>query len=170
MGRGNITEYTGHDGLAELYDTFGSKLFAYALSLVNDVADAEDVVQEVFVKIYAGRRLPDEPAAYLFRAARNAAYSRLRWRWIRKRLRPSVEQHMALFRNDEPSPEGMETATQEALQQLPIKQREVVMLKIWQGLTFQQIACVLGCSPNTVASRYRYAIDRLRVLLKEETP
>ena len=128
------------------------------------------MVHDVFLKIHAGSALPADPAAYLFRAARNAAYSRLRWRWIRRRLRPSVEQHMALFLADEPTSEGLETATQEALQQLPVKQREVVMLKIWQGLTFQEIACVLGCSPNTVASRYRYALERLRMLIEQDVP
>ena len=170
MRRGNHTEQFKENGLAALYDAFGAKLFAYALSLIDDVSDAEDVVQDVFVKIQMHRKLPPEPAVYLFRATRNTAYSKLRWRWIRKRLQPHVEQHMALFWNDDSTQENNETITEEALLHLPVKQREVVMLKIWQGLTFQEIGHVLGCSPNTAASRYRYALERLRNLLEDKMP
>ena len=50
----------------------------------------------------------------------------------------------------------------EALSRLPDNQCEVVILKIWEGMTFAEIAEVLGKSPNTVASRYRYAMEKLQ--------
>lgn len=170
MGQGKTRNDTDRDRLAALYDTFGAKLFAYALAIVDDVSDAEDVVQDVFVKMHAGREFPDDPASYLFRATRNAAYSRLRWRWIRRRLRPRVEQHVASFHGGESTPSPVDSAAEDALRELPAKQREVVMLKIWQGLTFQEIARVIRCSPNTAASRYRYALERLRALLEPDAP
>ena len=53
-----------------------------------------------------------------------------------------------------------------ALEELPPEQRTVVQLKLWERLTFEEIAAVLELSPNTVASRYRYAIDKLRARLR----
>lgn len=165
MKRGNDHECALRDKITEFYDAYGARLFAYVHSLVGDPEEAEDIVQEVFVKIFAGRRMPDDLAAYLFRAARNTAYSRLRWRWIRMRLHPAVKQHMTLFQHDGSSQEEWGNSAQQAMNQLPLNQREVVMLKIWQGFTFQEMARVIGCSHNTAASRYRYAIKRLRCLL-----
>lgn len=55
---------------------------------------------------------------------------------------------------------------EQAVKALPPLYREVVVLKVWSGLTFQQVADTLGVPLNTAASRYRYAIDRLRTVLK----
>jgi len=54
----------------------------------------------------------------------------------------------------------------QALGELPPEQRAVVHLKLWEGLTFEEIARVLDLSPNTAASRYRYGIDKLRARLR----
>ena len=54
----------------------------------------------------------------------------------------------------------------QALQKLPSSQAEVVVLKIWEGMTFAEIAEVLGESPNTAASRYRYALQKLSQYLQ----
>jgi RNA polymerase sigma-70 factor (ECF subfamily) len=66
---------------------------------------------------------------------------------------------------DEPGPCG--ERLQRALVALPLEQREVIMLKIDGELTFAQIAQVIGASMNTAASRYRYALEKLRKLLEE---
>ena len=54
----------------------------------------------------------------------------------------------------------------EALAGLPEEQRAVVHLKLWEGLTFEEIAAALDISPNTAASRYRYGLDKLRDRLR----
>jgi RNA polymerase sigma-70 factor (ECF subfamily) len=54
------------------------------------------------------------------------------------------------------------------LERLPTEQREVIVLKIWQGHTFDAIGDLLGLSPNTVAGRYRYGLRKLRNCLREE--
>lgn len=51
---------------------------------------------------------------------------------------------------------------------LPVEQREVIALKVWEEMTFAQIAAIVKASPNTVASRYRYGIEKLRGWLQEE--
>ena len=58
---------------------------------------------------------------------------------------------------------------EQALQQLPAEQREVVHLKVWEGMTFQEIADVTGEGLNTAASRYRYTLEKLRAILTEKS-
>ena len=62
--------------------------------------------------------------------------------------------------------EAFRRALSEALGELPLDQRAVVHLKLWEGLTFEAIAEMLGLSPNTTASRYRYGLDKLRQRLR----
>jgi len=57
-----------------------------------------------------------------------------------------------------------------ALRRLPVRQSEVVVLKVWEGLTFAQIGDVLAVSPATATSRYRYALEKLTVLLASQAP
>ena len=59
---------------------------------------------------------------------------------------------------------------EQALRSLPVEQREVVHMKVYEQMTFQQIADELAISINTAASRYRYAMDKLRLLLGPERP
>ena len=61
-----------------------------------------------------------------------------------------------------------QAAIESALKSLPAQQREVVVMKIWGGLTFTQIGQAMGISINTAASRYRYALERLQAVLSEE--
>ena len=67
-----------------------------------------------------------------------------------------------------PEQAELSSSVESALAQLPDEQREVVVLKIWGGLTFAQIAAALGVNQNTAASRYRYAIERLESALAHE--
>jgi len=60
----------------------------------------------------------------------------------------------------------LDAELEQAVKALPPLYREVVVLKVWSGLTFQQVADTLGVPLNTAASRYRYAIDQLRTVLK----
>ena len=55
------------------------------------------------------------------------------------------------------------------LAELPVEQREVIVLKIWHEYTFEEIGELLDLSPNTVAGRYRYGLQKLRARMKGET-
>jgi RNA polymerase sigma-70 factor (ECF subfamily) len=99
---------------------------------------------------------------YLFRAVRNAALNHIR---AHSRQVELADGGMWLE-----SPDGsMETtmALQSALATLPDEQRELVVLKIWGQLTYEEAAAVIGISPNTAASRYRYGIEKLREIWHE---
>lgn len=146
-----------------LHEKHGAALTAYACSYGLDFALAEDAVQQVFLKLLQGRfDAVETPAAYLFRAVRNAALNLRRGRSREAQL-PSDEMwltHQSASREEILS-------VQRALRDLPEEQREAVFLKVWGGLTLQQIAEATGAPLNTVASRYRYALERLREQLTE---
>ena len=126
------------------------------------------MVHTVFLKLTkAGSGGDVESLAYLRRAVRNECYSVMRTR--RRDIvvavdAPLLERVQAA--DDRPDEK---LALEQALGQLPAEQREVVHLKVWEGLTFQEIADLTGESLNTAASRYRYAMEKLRAVLAEES-
>jgi RNA polymerase sigma-70 factor (ECF subfamily) len=132
--------------------------------ILADPAGAEDVVHDVFAKIASGG--PDAlrtPDAYLRRAVRNACYDVLR----QSRVRRTDESDSVLLETVAGPADVVDERLEieRALRSLPPEQREVVHLKIFEGLTFQEIAKVTDTPANTVASRYRYAIEKVRVAL-----
>ena len=152
--------------LEELYDSYAASLFRYALALTGSSDDAEDAVQEIFARLARGRRRLakiDNVRAYLFSATRNAANGILRSKRRRSILQDEVcadfRTHSA-HRNGDSVTESLVLC--QALAELPVEQREVLVLKVFDGMTFKEIASTTGASINTVASRYRYGIDKLR--------
>jgi len=144
-----------------LYETHGRALLAYACALLRDASAAEDVLHQVFLNVLRGKASIDgEPAAYLFRAVRNRALNH-----IRGQSREADLTDAAWLESPDGSQETS-LALQSALGTLPPEQREVVVLRIWGQLTFEEAAAVIGVSPNTAASRYRYGLAKLREIWK----
>jgi len=148
------------------FQLYGPKLLLCARQWTRSLADAEDVVQEAFVRYWRHQRgLPGEPMALLVTSVRRAAFDLARRDGRRvareERSHDSPEDGFALFQVPFEADERR-TAIEGALQRIPPEQREVLVLKIWGELTFDQIATELGLSPNTAASRYRYALAALR--------
>jgi RNA polymerase sigma-70 factor, ECF subfamily len=157
--------------MERLYDDHAQALFAFLLNFTRDENDTRDVLQEVFVKI---ARQPEliggarDVRAFLIRLAHNAAIDLMRRRSARERRHEQAgAEKMSPFA---PSADPDETAFRHelsiALGELPHEQRAVVHLKLWEGLTFEQIAAALNIPPNTAASRYRYGLDKLRSRLR----
>ena len=132
-------------------------------------ADAEDAAQNGFLKFWRTRSRSKDELAYLYACVRSAAMDL--GRGDRRRNTREIGAAKADESAFEPSLERSErqAAIEAALNQLPGDQREVVVMKIWGGLTFVQIAEALGVPLNTAASRYRYAIATLETELSEET-
>ena len=155
--------------IGELYDRFGASLYRYALVLLANSADAEDVVQNLFVGlVQSGRQISTirDVKSYLFRAARNEVYSLLRRR-RRRRDDVPLEAVEPLLEAPPGEDSALRDQVQQALLKLPAEQREVIVLKVYQSFTLREIANLTGCSLNTAASRYRYASERLAGLLSE---
>ena len=159
--------------LAALYDAYGDALYGYLLVLLCSPEEAEDALQELFARLLSkGRKLDRlrNEEAYLFRSARNEAFSRLRRRAVRERGQEVLKETARLLdaaAGDEVLPDELERVNS-AMRQLPPEQREVIVLKFFHGMTFNEIGKVAGISPNTAASRYRYGVDKLKLLLEKE--
>ncbi|MDR1498560.1 MAG: sigma-70 family RNA polymerase sigma factor [Puniceicoccales bacterium] len=145
----------------------GARFLLCARQWTRSQADAEDVLQEAFVRFWRHQRhLPGDPAALLVTSIRRAALDLVR----RETRRTNREQSSLVLDGEpiswfEPADNAADQLLQDALERLPDAQRQVVALKIWGGLTFDEIARQLDCSLNTAASRYRYALARLRETL-----
>jgi RNA polymerase sigma-70 factor, ECF subfamily len=149
-------------------------LLLFARQWTRSNADAEDVVQEAFVRFWrkylntsnrerieTGEPFPNR--ALLYASVRSIALDFLR-RDHRRTRRESVAV-LEMEQSVEPQ-FAVEDESQQALAlavgRLPNEQREVLVMKIWNGLTFAEIASVVGISQNTAASRYRYALSALK--------
>jgi len=147
----------------------GAALLLFARQFVASRADAEDVVQEAFVRFWRLRASVAEPAGYMFACVKGCALD-----WQRSRRRRLQREECAARPEADPlfigAPEHGErqAAIEAALRELPKEQAEVLVMKIWGELSFPQIAAALDTSPNTAASRYRYALAKLREALAEE--
>lgn len=148
--------------IQSLYEKHAPALAAYACCCGLDFASAEDVVQQVFVKfLRPGDPAPRSPLAYAYRSVRNASMN------LRRDRRHEIElpeSETWLVRTSGKPEEAL--ALQQVLRELPPEQQETVFLRIWSGMTLQEIADATATPLNTVASRYRYALEKLRVLLK----
>jgi RNA polymerase sigma-70 factor (ECF subfamily) len=157
--------------LRRLYDEHAQLLYAFLLNLTRDEADTRDLLQDVFVKLardpelLAGVR---DERAFLIRLAHNAAIDLIRRRSTRDKTRDqfATEIISPFAPTSDPDKETFRAALAGALAELPAEQRAVVHLKLWEGLTFEQIAGALEIPLNTAASRYRYGLDKLRERLR----
>ena len=156
----------GRDEVRRLYDEHGRALLGYARALVADHATAEDVLHQVFVTLLRAKPpVLDSPRAYLARAVRNAALNHRRDRGREVSFddgRADAERLFEPWFERDPGLEDDATALEAALACLPDEQREVVLLHLWGEMTFAEVAAVVGIPPNTAASRYRYALAKLR--------
>jgi RNA polymerase sigma-70 factor (ECF subfamily) len=156
--------------LDELYERYGESLYRYLLFKLGSAEDAQDVLQESFCRFarYDLRwRLVRDPQAFVFRIARNEAN-----RFLRRKLGRRDGERMipaggigafaaAFIAPEEPS---LALLLQSA-NELPAEQKEVVYLKVFDGMTFKEIGSACGVSANTAASRYRYGIEKLRAAM-----
>jgi len=157
------------DALGALYDAHARQVYAYVRSLGAKDSLAEDILQEVFLRLVRQRVKPariSNMRAYLVAAARREFF---RWRTrILRRDEIALDSVAGIF--EPASGRGLSTdeaAAKDALALLPAAQREVVVMKVYGGFTFEEIAEAMETSVSTAASRYRYALEKLKELLGE---
>ena len=158
-----------HQALGEFYDRYAGLVNALALRILRDAADAEDVVQEVFVQVWrqASRFDPSRgaPEAWLCTVARTRALDRLRRR-VTRREEPSESAPVSTVAPK--TEEGM--AVRKALEGLSADQRRALELAYYEGLTQSEIAKRLGEPLGTIKTRIRTAMIRLREALEPLSP
>lgn len=139
------------------------RLFAAALAITRNRAAAEDSVHEALVAVAALRQAPDDMTAYLFRVVRNKALHGIR----------RDSRHVELTEDYlEAAPDDAGQATLVAqvkahMRALAQDQQQVLILKLFEDLTFDEIAAIMDASPNTVASWYRRGLEKLKTLMGE---
>jgi RNA polymerase sigma-70 factor, ECF subfamily len=149
-----------------LVSRWEKRIYNYLLRLVKNREDALDLAQDVFLKAYQNLRKledPDRFGPWIYRIAHNEAYSYLR------KNRPETDLDDAQFEPWlEPGPSRrmlpieVSLAVERALGRLSRDQREAVVLKIYQGFKFEEMAEILGCPVSTVKSRLYTALDLLK--------
>jgi len=157
--------------LREVYDLTKHDLMTLAMALVSDRSTAEDVVHEVFARLASHRdtvRIRGSLRGYLLCAVANTARNALRTR-SRVVAVPNEDQPEPVDSGQGPDQAVVQDEEQrrvtQALNQLPLEQREVVLLRHYADMRFRAIARAQGVSVSTVQGRYRYAIQKLRSLL-----
>jgi RNA polymerase sigma-70 factor (ECF subfamily) len=161
---------TGVQALGALFDLTAQRLVRFAAALTRHQQDAEDAVQAALARLASQpQRLKgmDRPWAYLLRMVRNEALANAR-RQQHQKAAGSLRDLVTLCPVDEAEREESYRAVWAALRTLPAEQSEVVVLKIWEGMTFAQIGEVLDLSPHTAASRYQYAMTKLAARLQRQ--
>ncbi len=144
-----------------------SRYLLFARSQTRCEADARDLLQDALVEVWrrASHQPPDD--ALVFKTLRRRAID-LGRRIDRRERRERATLDWWQEPGDDPGTgPDRDAGLAQAVQALPAPLREVVLLKIWGGLTFREIAETLGVPLQTAASRYRYALDHLRHALKE---
>jgi RNA polymerase sigma-70 factor (ECF subfamily) len=144
-----------HD-FARLLDTHGAALVLYA----RQWCDApEDIVQDAFLKLVALGRAPRAVVPWLYQVVRNGAIDASRV--ARRRQQREAARPARWF--VEPEIDGLDAeAAVAALERLPVEEREVIVARLWGGLSFEEIAAVAGCSGSTAFRRFGAGIDALR--------
>jgi RNA polymerase sigma-70 factor (ECF subfamily) len=163
----------------EWFHLNGTRLLLFARGKTKSEADAQDVLQDAILRLWKSYSSPKDghfdppPLALAYTALRNTAIDHAR----RANRRTKREQNSEfIVRDIDQVKNWFETSSLEqseqakiirdALQKIPEKFQEVLILKIWGELTFAEIAENLNIPANTAASRYRYALDALRKILK----
>jgi len=153
------------DALAELYDRHAAPLYRHALVLARHVADAEDLVHAVFVKLAstgAGLLGVRDPANYMHRMLHTMWIDAERRRQVGAQVTQRAGEDRAGWTDGcSHAPEDAIDLAQ-ALQALPEAEREAIVMHVTEGFSFREIGRMTGVSLFTAAGRYRQGIIRLR--------
>lgn len=151
----------------ELYEQLSAAVFAYALSVVKNRADAEDIMQETFLKIRSAAHLYDSKGkakAWIFTIVRNLC--RMRFRENNKMISTPADEMS--YMDDMSIIEDHETriTVQSSFRVLKDEEREIILLHAVSGMKHREIAKVLGMPLATVLSKYHRGLKKLRVCLE----
>lgn len=148
------------------YEAHAPKLLLFVRQWLSFDA-ANDVVQDVFVQLIRQRKEPDNIRAWLFRVARNAVISRMRSRSRRQKRETIVAERKPQWFEQKADDLVDAQMVTEHLQSISSQQREVIVMRIWGGLTFDEIASVTESSKATVFRRHRDGLQAIKEAMEK---
>lgn len=158
--------------LEQAYVKHKQSLLAIALNVTGCQGLAEDAIQIAIEKLIRLKGSVEDLDSYLFRSVRNAAID-----LVRKRSRESRKMESFFADNDgikqaadSPFQQSVhaeqDVELRQSIEQLPESEKEIILLKVYSGFTFEQIASITQSNSNTVSTRYRRTLEKLRRQLK----
>ena len=151
-----------HDGdrqaFSEIYQEMKVPVFTVLVRVIGERALAEDVLQEVFLKLYRQPPQVEKPRAYVFQMARNLAIDTLR----KQQTIENLEQPELCFQSCDPD---SRIDLERAFSMLTVQERQLVALHLRAGLTFREVAVIVERPLGTVLWQYQKAISKLRMIL-----
>ena len=151
--------------LTQLFENRKRHLYVAALAITKDRGAAEDAVHDAMLAVSALQEEPDDLAAYLFKTVRNKALH-----GSKQLQRFTTENDLSEFVDYGSQPPEQQVLTSQIMKQLHtlnMDQQQVLIMKLFAGLTFEEISEITGSSSNTVASWYRRGISKLKERLNE---
>ncbi len=161
------------EALERIYDKYEVYLITVATALLNNTHAAEDVLHDFFVSFVKSAdkvKMTGNLKAYLAKCVANLARNRIK----RGHLEPIALDDNEQIESASPGPDLLAIQAEEtamlnkAMSQLPYEQREIIVLHLQGEMKFTQIAKLRSTSVNTIRSRYRYGLEKLRSLLNSE--
>ena len=157
-----------NDLILEWFEEYRTQLYGYVFSLVKNRADADDIFQETFSALLRqGEKISKikYPKTYIYHIARNKSFD-----LMKKRKKEPVPLDSLIF---QPAHDGLSDwfdaqMLNSALEQISEKEKEIILLKIYDGMTFREIAKVTGSLLPTVAARYLRGLKKLKKILGEK--
>ena len=151
----------------QTYAAYAPRLVLYGRQWV-DIETAEDCVHDVFVRLMLQRRWPDRLEGWLFKSVRNGVVNMVRRNARQRRRAASVESQANWF---QPDTKGLVDvhAVQAAIAGLSEQVREVLMLRIWAELSYEDIASITGMSETTAFRRYRTGLRQIEIEMRLAT-
>lgn len=163
--------YGDSEAFQEIYEAYREPIWTLVVYSIGDSLQAQDVLQTIFLKVFRGLRSFRHQSSFftwVYRIALNECRNHQR-----QRRAPHVPLEAILGSRDEIDPKAIpnghevrEVILQNAVKQLAFKMRDVVVLKYLEGLSYEEMSRVLGCSPGTVASRLNRALGELEERLR----
>lgn len=158
------------DALEALVQRYWSSLLGYAIRIIGSVDAAEDVAQDTFCRLWDHRDRwnPTESVrGLLFRIARNLSISTRRRGALHNRVTAvlAVDPPVTVTPLDALEADDLAGVLNGAIETLPARRREVFVLRCVHGLSYREVADVMGISPQTVANQLSHALASLRTML-----
>ena len=153
-----------------IYDRMKDKLYGYAMAMTGSKHDTEDVMQELFIQIAAKKdkcAKADNIFAYIFVMMKNLVTENIRKKQRTRNNLDSFSEYLVIKNEETKICDNDKDALYKALSILPFEQKEVIVMKFFHGMTFEEICSYTGISFGTLSSRYRYGIKRLKGIMGE---